>query len=414
METFLVILVYVLIIGMFIFGFWLSNLNYKHRNAEIPVEVKDIYDNKEYKNWLKYTMETHKFSQIAGIVNTGIFVLLLALRVLPVFADLAGNISSNFDIQILIFMGLYFIINFIVDIPFSYYSTFSIEERFGFNKTTKKTFIADKFKSLVLTIVFGGALIFLFTTLYNNVGGMFFLYSWASIVGIVLIVQMSYVKVIVPIFNKLTPLEDGELKNMITEFAKTVGFEVTKISVIDASKRSTKLNAYFVGFGKFKQVVLYDTLLEKMSNEEIVAVLAHEIGHNKHKHITFNLVQMAVTFSIYIGFLILTIQTPEFSTGFGFEEAHFGFSLVLFGVLLSPINTLLSVLTSYYSRKHEFQADRYAAINYSATSMETALKVLSKENFSNLTPHPLYVKLLYSHPPVAQRIREIRKVENND
>ena len=413
MENVILVVVYVLVIGMFAFELWLSNLNYKNRNAAIPEEVNDIYDKSEYQNWLNYTMENHRFSMIGNIVNTTIFVLMLLFGLFPLLRGISEDVSGIFDIQILLFMGMYFLITFIIGIPFGYYRTFSIEERYGFNKTTKKTYVFDKIKQLLLTIVFGGGLIYLLTTLYTHVGNLFYVLTWASIVGIMLLVQMLYVRVIIPMFNKLTPLEEGELKELIGDFAKTVGYEVTKISVIDASKRSTKLNAFFVGFGKFKQVVLYDTLIEKMSNEEIVAVLAHEIGHNKHKHILFNLVEMALTLSIYIGVLIFVIQVPEFSTAFGFGSAHFGFSIILFSVLLSPISTLLSVLSSYYSRKHEFQADEYAASKYSKIHMETALKVLSKENFSNLTPHPVYVKLLYSHPPTAQRIRAIRKVEKN-
>jgi STE24 endopeptidase len=403
---------------MFLFDYWLSDLNYKNRNAEIPEEVNDIYDESEYKNWLNYTMEKHRFSKIVGIINTSVFVLLLLFKAFPFFAEVSSEITSIYDTQIILFMGMYSLITFIIGIPISYYNTFSIEERYGFNKTTRKTFIIDKIKSLVLTIGLGGALIFLLTTLYTHAGNMFYVYTWASIVGIMLIVQMLYVRVIVPLFNKLTPLEEGSLKDKIHAFAEKVGFEVTKISVIDASKRSTKLNAYFVGFGRFKQIVLYDTLIEKMTDEEVVAVLAHEVGHNKHKHIIFNLFQMAFTLSIYIGVLIFVLKVSEFSTAFGFEnsqlingDGHLGFALILFSVLLSPIATLLSVLTAYISRKFEFQADAYAAINHGKDDMITALKVLSKENFSNLTPHPLYVKLLYSHPPVAQRIRAIRKVD---
>lgn len=411
MEKFIFILIYVLIIGMFLFQLWLSNLNYKNRNATIPEEVNDIYDKKEYQNWLKYTMETHRFSMITSIVSTTVFVLLLLTGLFPLLGDLSENISDVFDIQILLFMGMYFLIGYLIDIPFGYYKTFSIEQRYGFNKTTKKTYVFDKIKSLLLTFVFGGGLVFLLTTLYTHVGNMFYVYTWLSIIGIMLMVQVLYVRFIIPIFNKLTPLEEGELKDLISEFANKVGYEVTKISVIDASKRSTKLNAFFTGFGRFKQVVLYDTLIEKMSNEEIVAVLAHEIGHSKHKHITFNLFEMALTLSLYIGVLIFVIQVPEFSTAFGFTDAHFGFSLILFSVLLEPVSILISLVSAYYSRKHEYQADNFAAVNFSKVHMESSLKVLSKENFSNLTPHPLYVKLLYSHPPTALRIREIRKVD---
>jgi STE24 endopeptidase len=304
----------------------------------------------------------------------------------------------------------------VIGIPFSYYRTFTIEEKYGFNKTTKKTFVIDLVKRLLLTAIFGGGLVYLVFVINKYAGNMFFVYTWAAIVFILLVVNIIYTRFLVPIFNKLTPLEDGELKDMINEFANSVGYEVTKISVMDASKRSTKLNAFFSGFGRFKQVVLYDTLIEKMSNEEIVAVLAHEIGHSKHKHIVFNLIQMAITMMIYIGALGLVLRVPEFSTAFGFEETmahfsdfHFAFALILFGILLSPLDVLIGLVSSYYSRKHEYQADHYAASKYKVEPMITALKVLSKENFSNLTPHPLYVKLRYSHPPTASRIKAIKE-----
>lgn len=411
MEEVLMYMIYGLIVGMFLFEFWLSDLNYKNRNATIPKEVNDIYDQDEYDKWLQYYMENHRFSMIGNIFSTGLFLVLLVTKAFPLFEEISMSVSNNFHIQTLVFLGLYFIITFIIGLPLSYYSTFSIEERYGFNKTTKKTFVFDKIKSLLLTIVFGGGIIFLLTTLYNQSGQMFFIYAWASIIVIMLLVQILYVRLIIPIFNKLRPLEDGELKTMITEFASKVGYEVTKISVIDASKRSTKLNAFFVGFGRFKQVVLYDTLIEKMSNDEILAVLAHEIGHNKHKHIIFNLGQMALTLSIYIGVLVLVINNSEFSMAFGFDGINFGFSMILFSVLLSPISILMGVVTSYFSRKHEYQADNYASTKYNKESMENSLRVLAKENYANLTPHPLYVKLLYSHPPISQRIREIRKVD---
>jgi STE24 endopeptidase len=263
-------------------------------------------------------------------------------------------------------------------------------------------------------MIFGGGFIFLLTTLFVNVGSMFFFYSWISIIVIILVIQILYVPVLIPIFNKLTPLEDGELKTKIHNFATSVGYEVSKISTMDASKRSTKLNAFFSGFGKFKQIVLFDTLLDKMSDDEIVAVLAHEIGHNKHKHIWYLLIQQAITLSIYIGVLILVLNNDVFSIAFGFDAANFGFSIILFSVLLNPISILINLITSTLSRKYEFQADHYAAFHFNKESIEGALKVLSRANFSNLTPHPLYVKILYSHPPTVERIRAIRKCEAND
>ena len=411
MEIFIFVLIIILITWSFAFDLWLSSLNYKHRLEPIPEVVADIYDEKEYKKWLEYTMENYRFGLISSFVTLTIMLFYLFVGAFPYFNGLAVRLSNNVHLQTLIFLGIYYLIGFLISIGFSYYSNLSIEERYGFNKTTKMTFILDKIKGLILTIIFGGGLIFLLSTLYYNVGTMFYLYAWASIITIMLFVNLFYVKLIVPIFNKLRPLEDVALKQKIEEFAKSVGYEVNKISVIDASKRSTKLNAYFSGFGKFKQVVLYDTLIEKMSNDEIVAVLAHEIGHSKHKHIISGMIQSIMVISIYLGVLVLVLKIPEISMAFGFAGVHFGFALIIFFVLLSPISVIIGIIMSGISRKHEYQADEFARKNWSGVYMENALRVISKENFSNLTPHPLYVKLTYSHPPVASRITAIRDNE---
>ena len=414
MEITILVTIYVIIIGGFTFNTWLSYLNYKNRNAEIPEEVNDVYDNEEYKKWLNYSMENYRFSSIVNVFSTAIFLLMLIFGVFVWFNKIALGATDSLVLQVVIFLGLYFLVSFITGIFTSYYQTFTIEEKYGFNKMTKKTFIFDKIKSLLLTIVFGGGLVVLIFKISENTGNMFYVYTWLALVVILLLVQVLYVNVIVPMFNKLTPLEEGDLKDEINAFANKVGYEVSAINVMDASKRSSKLNAFFSGFGKFKKIVLYDTLIEKMSTEEIVAVLAHEIGHNKHKHVIFNIGQMMITMMLYIGILGLVLNEAAFSEAFGFDSANFGFSLVLFFVLLEPIGIILGLLTSYFSRKHEYQADRFASVNYGKKPMENALKVLGRANFANLTPHPLYVKLSYSHPPIVDRIKAIKKVEDNE
>jgi|LGVF01.2.fsa_nt_gb STE24 endopeptidase len=411
METFIIILIYGLIIMGFAFNTWLSILNYKNRNAKIPEEVADVYDEEKYQQWLKYNMETFRFSSIVRVVNIIVFLLMLILGVYVFFNDIALNMSNNATIQIIIFMGLYYLVSFVIGIFTSYYRAFTIEEKYGFNKMTKKTFIFDKIKGLALMAVFGGGIVILVFTIYDKAGQLFFLYTWLALVTILLLVNILYTKLILPLFNKLTNLPDGELKDAILALAKKVGYEISQISVMDASKRSSKLNAFFSGFGKFKKIVLFDTLVDKMSTDEVVSVLAHEIGHNKHKHIIFNLIQTSLTLLLYIGAFALILGTDVFSTSFGFDSANFGFSIILFSVLMSPFSILLELVTSYFSRKHEYQADRFAAIHNGKDHIESSLKVLSRENFSNLTPHPLYVKLTYSHPPTVDRIRAIRKVD---
>ena len=411
MDAFIVVLIITLLVGTFGFNLWISILNYKNRTAPIPKIVSDVYDDDEYKKWLKYSMENYRFSLIGSVFDIVLSLVLLLSGLFIVFKDISEDLSTVLDIQILIFLGIYFLISFFFDIFFSYYSKFSIEERYGFNKTTKTTFIKDKVKSLILTIVFGGGLIYLLSTLFYKFEDWFFISAWISLVAIMLFVNMFYVKLIVPMFNKLTPLEDGELKDKINKFGIDVGYEVTKISVIDASKRSTKLNAYFSGLGKMKQVVLYDTLIEKMSPDEIVAVLAHEIGHSKHKHIYTGIIQSVLMISINLGVLLFTLQSPVLSTAFGFDDVHFGFGIIIFSILLSPVSIILGAISSGISRKHEYQADKYAVDHGFKGPMMTALKILSKENFSNLTPHPIYVKLTYSHPPIASRLEAIEKIK---
>ena len=407
----IVIATYAIIILSFVFDLWLSILNYGHRNAPIPEVVKDIYNKEEYEKWHKYYIANFKFGLIAKSINTFVFVLLLGIGYFTFIDNVASNITSNYELQVVIFLGLYYVITYVIGIFTSYYDSFVIEESFGFNKTTKSTFIKDKIKGLILTIIFGGGLVYGLAALYENVSSMFFLYAFIGLVLIILFINLFYVKLIVPIFNKLKPMEDSELKTKIEEFAKSAGYEINKISIMDASRRSSKLNAYFSGMGKLKQVVLYDTLVEKCSEEEVVAVLAHEIGHNKHKHIIFNLISMVFMIALYVGLLVLLLSFDIFSTAFGFADTNFGFTLILFTVFITPIMIPINILRSWISRKFEYQADRFAATKYKKEPMISALKVLSRENFSNLTPHPLYVKMFYSHPPTNMRIDAINKVE---
>lgn len=223
---------------------------------------------------------------------------------------------------------------------------------------------------------------------------------------------MIYVPILMPIFNKITPLDDGELKDEINAFASKVGYQVSKISVMDASKRSSRLNAFFTGFGKFKHIVLFDTLIEKMDKEEIVAVLAHEIGHNKHKHTIVNLGVTFIQLGVYFALLMLMLMNEGFSTSFGFEGIHFGFIIIIFLETLSGFDVFIAPLLNGLIRRGEYQADHYAATKYKKAPMIKALKILTKENFSNLTPHPLFVKIRYSHPPVSDRITAINNIKS--
>lgn len=413
METFIVLAIFSFLIVNFGVNLFLSILNYKNRNAKIPEELVDIYDMEKYVDWKNYYMENFFLQLISSSINFIIILMFLSLSIFNKLYTFAIDITTNVPLQSLIVIGFYFLINFVVDLIFSYYSVFTIENKYGFNKMTKKTFIIDKIKSLILTIIFGGGAVYGIVQLYLSSGNLFFFIAWGSAILIMLFINISYTKLFVPLFNKLRPLDDSPLKDKIYAFAEKVGYEISKISVIDASKRSTKLNAYFSGFGKVKRIVLYDTLIEKMSEEEIIAVLAHEIGHNKHKHIIFNLIQMVLMLSVYILGIMIFLDNEVFSFAFDFSEISYGFNLILYMIFLSVITLIINIPLSYISRKFEYQADAYAAQNYSDEMLISALKVLSRENFSNLTPHPLYVKFYYSHPPLKERIANIKSLKKD-
>ena len=408
MEVTIQILVYVILVVMFGFELWLSLLNYQNRNAELPDVVKDVYDEKAYQAYQAYSMTNYKFGLYVKSIDLIVTLTLLLSGFFVVLSEFTHKYYPIEYFETLMYLLFYYLIVFVVETIVKYIHTFRIEEAFGFNRTTKKTFFVDRFKSLILTIVFGGGLIYGLLALYKHTNAMFFVYAWIGLIAIVVIVNLIYTSVLLPLFNKLTPLEDGSLKTKIEDFARSVGYEVGRISVMDASKRSSKLNAFFSGFGKTKRIVLYDTLIEKMSEDEIVAVLGHEIGHNKHKHIIYNLFQTAVIFSVYILLLMVFLEEDIFSLAFGFQSKYIGFNLILYVIILSPILMFLSIIGSFISRKFEYQADDFVKKHGDAEKLISALKVLARENFSNLTPHPLYVKLYYSHPPVADRIRALK------
>lgn len=402
------ILTITIILATFAFDMWLSILNYNHRTQPIPDNVKDIYDTVSYSRWLNYTMENFRLGMIAKVLSTIIIVALLTFGFFPVLNRFPLTVSADPIIRTLIFVGIYMILNSLIDIPFSYIKNFKIEEKYGFNKTTKKTFVLDLLKSLIMMIVLGGSVLYVLLSLYLN-SENFILYTWLFLVTIMIFINILYTKVFIKIFNKLTPLPDGELKDKIMEFAQKTGTSIKSISVMDASRRTKKLNAFFSGFGKFKSIVLYDNLIEKMSSDEIVAVLAHEIGHGKHMDTLRNLLMALIQMGIMLYFLQLFLSWEALSISFGFETVNIGFGLILFSVFLSPIDILLDVPLSAISRWAEYRADGYAKENGYKEAMITALKRLAQENFANLTPHPLMVKMTYSHPPISQRIQALNK-----
>ncbi|MBL7560907.1 M48 family metallopeptidase [Olleya sp. YSTF-M6] len=406
-NTLFYIIVAIIIIS-FLIDKVLDALNAKHYNNILPTELEDVYDTEEYKKSQQYKATNYKF----GLLTSGFSIILtLSFFFLDGFAfvdQIARQLTNNSILVTLIFFGIIMLGSDILTTPFSYYKTFVIEAEFGFNKTTKQTFILDKIKGWIMTIIVGGVILAALTWFYQTTGSNFWLYAWLLITVFTVFINLFYSKLIVPIFNKQSPLEDGSLRTAISDYAKTVGFNLDKIFVIDGSKRSTKANAYFSGFGSEKRVTLYDTLINDLNEDEIVAVLAHEVGHYKKKHIIFNLVTSVLLtgFTLYI--LSLLVGNPMLSEALGVSTPSFHIGLIAFGILYSPLSEITGLLMNWFSRKFEYQADNYAKNTYKREPLITSLKKLSKNSLSNLTPHPAYVFMHYSHPTLLQRISKLK------
>jgi STE24 endopeptidase len=309
----------------------------------------------------------------------------------------------------LLFFGILGLIADILGTPFSVYATFVIEERFGFNKTTVKTFILDKIKGLMLAVIIGGGLLALVIWIYGATGRWFWLIAWGVISFFSVFMTLFYSNIIVPLFNKQTPLETGELRDAIEAFAQKTGFNLRSIFVIDGSKRSTKANAYFTGLGRKKRIVLYDTLIKDHPKEELVAVLAHEIGHYKKKHTLIGTFISIAQTGVMLFILSRFLGNPYLSAALGSNQPSFHMGIIAFGILYTPLSMILGLALNAFSRKHEFQADHFAATRYHPNSLRDALIRLSVNNLSNLRPHPLYVFFYYSHPPLLKRLHAIEK-----
>ena len=397
-----------IILGMFVFEFLISVLNYRYKNQPIPENVQGLYDKDKYHKWLEYSMANFKFGIVSNTISTAAMLLLLSLGAFGFFEELSIEVTSSGLLQTLFFLLMYYLISFIMALPLSYYRVFKIEESFGFNKMTKKLFVIDKIKSFILTVVFGGGIISLLFVIFEAFSNIwiFILIAYVVIFTVMLLLFL-FNGVFVRLFNKLTLLEEGSLKEKIDALAVSLGFEVKRIYVMDGSRRSTKLNAFFSGLGKTKEVVLFDTLIEKSTEDQILAVLAHELGHATHKDTLKGLIQQLFVIGLYVLVLGFILTTADLHTAFYLSNVHFGFSIILMSILLSPVNTLLGLYTNYVSRIHEYKADAFAAKHTSKEAMISALKLLVVENFANLTPHPLYVKLYYSHPPISSRIASV-------
>ncbi|MFD1095480.1 M48 family metallopeptidase [Salegentibacter chungangensis] len=405
-------ILFYIIIGILVLDFIIDKildaLNAKHFDDPVPEELSDVYDKEEYEKSQRYKKERYKFGLI-----TSTFSILLTLGFIFfdgfAFVDqIARSISDNAILTALIFFGIIMLGSDILMTPFSYYSTFVIEEKYGFNKTTKSTFFLDKLKGLGMMAILGGGILALIVWFYQFAGANFWWYAWILIAAFSVFLNMFYAKLIVPLFNKQSPLEDGSLRTKIETYAKSVGFKLDNIFIIDGSKRSTKANAYFSGFGKEKRITLFDTLVNDLEEEEIVAVLAHEVGHYKKNHIIVNLLTSVLTTGFTLWLLSLFVGSPVLSEALGVGQPSFHIGLIAFGILYSPISEITGLIMNYLSRKFEYQADNFAKNTYNADDLISSLKKLSRNSLSNLTPHKAYVFMHYSHPTLLQRFRNLK------
>lgn len=402
-------LIIAFIIIEFVVERWVSKLNAGWFGKPIPDVLSGVFDADKYAKQQSYSLTNYRFGVLTA--SFSVVVSLVAL-----FFGLYGWLDTYLRVWIaqevwlcLAFFGVIMLVNTILDLPFDYYRTFVIEEKFGFNKATKGVFWGDQAKNLLLSAVMGGVLLGLITAVYVACPTYFWLLAWLLISAFSLFMTMFYSEWIVPMFNKQTPLEEGELRDAIEQFAQKAGFELTNIYVIDGSKRSTKANAYFSGLGAKKRIVLYDTLIKELTTQEIVAVLAHEIGHYKHKHTRSMIVVSLLSNLLMFALLGFFVASPQLSAAMGGEQPSFHLGVMAFGILYSPVSTMLGLIINALSRKNEYQADAYAASYGLGEDLIGALKKLSATSLSNLQPHPAFVFVHYSHPTLLQRILAIKE-----
>nr|WP_297913521.1 M48 family metallopeptidase [uncultured Allomuricauda sp.] len=385
-ETTLFYIIIFILVAQYLVHQLLEYLNAQRFSSSVPPELQDVFNKEEYQKSQRYKRTRYRF----GLLSDGFsLVLTLAFLVFGGFQwidSLIRSITENTMGMALLFFGFIALGSSILGIPFSYYQTFHIEEEYGFNKTTKRLFFEDIGKGWLLSLLMGGGLLALFIWFYQWTGPNFWIYAWILFAAVILFMNLFYSRFLVPLCNKQTPLGEGSLKRAIEGYAKKVGFELNKIFVIDGSKRSTKANAYFSGFGREKRITLFDTLINDLEEEEIVAVLAHEVGHYKRKHIIFYLLVSLLLTGLTLYILSLFINTPEISLAIGVSEPSFHAGLVGFVLLYSPISEITGLAMNFLSRKFEFQADDYAKKTFAAQPLITSLKKLSKNSLSNLTP----------------------------
>lgn len=388
----------------------LESLNSKHMSPVLPDSLKGIYDEKEYSRFQSYKRENGRLDSWSSGVGFVVMIVFLVAGGFGWYNSWVVSLTDSVVWQTILFVVGLSVVSSVLDIPFDYYATFRIEEKYGFNKTTRRVYWLDTVKELVLSLVLGGVLLALVVWFYMWAGTYFWLYAWGAVTLFSVFMAMFYSQLIVPLFNKQTPLQEGALRDKIQAFAGKVGFKLDNIYVIDGSKRSTKANAYFTGLGPKKRVVLYDTLIDELTEEEIVAVLAHEVGHYKKRHTLRSMVVSVIQMGVLFWLFSLCVNNAALSEALGGDRAYFQLGLIAFAILYSPVNLILGVGMNVWSRSNEYEADAFAARYYKGDYLVSGLKKISVKSLSNLTPHPLYEYIYYSHPSLLKRIDAIKRI----
>jgi STE24 endopeptidase len=407
MYNFIFFLILIIPVTGFLLERYLEHLNAGMRSEILPEKLKGICDAEEYRKTQLYEKDNKRLSFWSSSFNLAIIIAMIIAGGFAFLDFVARSLSHNIVIISLIFFGIIGFASDLLNLPFSWYDTFVIEKKYGFNTMTIRIFITDHLKSWFIALLVGIPVLGLITWIYYKTGKGFWLYAWGLITGFSVFINFFYSELIVPIFNKQVPLIESPLRKKIEAFAEKAGFRLKNIYVIDGSKRSTKANAYFSGFGSKKRIVLFDTLIKELSDEEIVAVIAHEISHYKRKHVLRSLLFSVVLTGLMLFLFSLVVESPLLSRAMGAETPSFHLGLIVFGILYSPLSLLIGLVTNYISRRNEFEADRFVRDNYEPAALSGALKKLSVKNLSNMLPHPVYVFFHYSHPPLLARLAKL-------
>ncbi len=387
----------------------LNIVQFRSAKNPTPACVSDVYDEDTYLKWRKYSADQCRLGIVSTVVTFVCQLILLVTNVYSVFASLFT--SSDIYVQLMAVILLDTIVSTVVSVVFDYYETMVIEEKYGFNRSTVKTFVFDKIRGLILELVLGIGLASLLASLHRSMGDWLILLFAGVVFAVTLLISFLY-----PVFsrmgNKFVPLEEGELKDKLMGLLTKHGYKVKAIEVMDASRRTTKLNAYFTGFGKMKTIVLYDNLVNALTTDEICAVFAHELGHGLHKDVLKSQIMNLGNLLIMAVLAWGAVSVPQFYTAFGFDTVNYGFAFLLIGIALSTVQPITGMVMNAHSRRAEFRADRQAVKEGYGEALVLSLKILAKENFAHLSPSPLLVVLEYSHPPLADRIDKIMEAVN--